>query len=631
MPPSDARSVRIAAWPALAAVCLAIGLSFFACHPGETAPEERYVSIRLNDSLSRYDSVEVLVLSAADTAKLLGRIWAGPLPQPGALPDYRLQDGENGSLAVRVRAWDTAGVLALDQLLYKVDGKPKVISLPVPASGKPGPSTALKSLVLAPGELAPAFDSARLDYAVALAYEQGTVTLTAVPVADSADIRLEGARIAAGVPSDPVDLLVGENELSVRVTVGDSSRLYSIGVTRAPRIVPPDTAKPDTTRPDTVKPDTTRPDTVKPDTTKPPVKGWKYTADVDVNVKSLGLSQGTVLRNFPLLIRLNKQEFNFSEAAADGRDLRFALGGRLLDHEIARWDTAAELAEVWVRVDSIRGDTAFAPLKMFWGNPFAAPISDAAKVFSSSSGHNAVWHLSENGRGTSGEFKDATGRYHGTGAGGDTPQGPRRVEGVVGHGQAFNVYGKPTRIDLPRNFDPGEAWTFQGWVRTDDGTNTSMGVFFAKIDAASASEMRFGLNLENGDRLSVRRIGAEHITNIYLPKGSFVHLGVVFDGRAATFYVDGFQRETTSSWTQGTDAGAAACLGTESSSAIFPFTGSLDEIWFATGTRSAAWMRMAYENQRVNAYLVDINRRSVLPGPGGQIPDIPGFAESLAE
>jgi len=552
----------------------------------------------------------------------VGRVWAGPLPQPGALPDFRLPDGQSGTLVVRVKAWDSSGVLALNQILLNVDGQPKIVTLPVPASGgKPGPSAALKSLVLSPGELAPAFDSVRLDYAVNLAYEQGTVSLTAVPVSDSAEIRLEGVRIAAGVPSDPVDLLVGENELSVRVTVGESSRLYSIGVTRAPRVVPPDTARPDTTKPDTVKPDTT-----KPDTAKPPAKGWKYKAAVDVNIQSLGLGQ-IVLRGFPLLIRLDKGNFNFSEAAADGRDLRFALPGRLLDHEISRWDTAAEKAEVWVRIDSIRGDTAFTPLQMYWGNPYAAPVSDAAKVFPPSAGHNAVWHLSENGRGNSGEFKDATGRYHGTGAGGDLPKGPRRAEGVVGHGQVFNSSGKQNSIDVPRSFDPGETWRFQGWVRSDGTTN---GAFFAKIDQPSAGEMRFGLDVENGTRLALRRIGAHNVTGIYLPKGNYVHLGVVYDGRVATFYVDGFLRETSQPWTQGTDAGAAVCLGSAGSGGSqYAFTGSLDEIWFASGTRSAAWTRLSYENQRVGGYLVTVNGPTMLPGPGGQIPDIPGFAESL--
>src|SRR5690606_22094724 len=160
----------------------------------------------------------------------------------------RLQDGESGPFTVRVKAWNEEGDLALDQLLLKVDGKPTVVALPVPppGSGRRGPSTALNSLIFSPGKLAPDFDSARRDYSVTLAYEQSAVTVTAVPATDSAEIRLEGVRIAAGEASDPVDLLVGENEISVRVTVGDASRLYSIGVTRAPRIVLPDTSKPDT-------------------------------------------------------------------------------------------------------------------------------------------------------------------------------------------------------------------------------------------------------------------------------------------------------------------------------------------------------------------------------------------------
>ena len=524
--------------PALPAAALALS----ACHPGETAPAERYVAVKLNDSLSRFDSVEVLILSASDTSQLVGRVWAGPLVQPVEIPDYRLQAGENRDLSVRVRAWDAEGRLELDQLIINEDGKQTVISLPIPArtSDKPAASAALKSLVLSPVGLTPIFDSAREDYTANLAYEQGSVTLMAVPVTDTAEIRLEGAKLAAGVLSEPVDLLVGENEISIRVTVGDSSRLYSVGITRAPRIVLPDTTKPDTVKPDTVKPDTSHPPV--------PVKGWKYLASVDVNVHSLGMAQGSGVRNFPLLVRLDKKNFNFSEAAGDGRDLRFALQGKLLEHEIARWDTAAEKAEVWVRIDTIRGDTAFTPLQMYWGNAFAAPVSNAAKVFTPSAGHNAVWHLNENGRGDAGEFKDATGRYSGTGDGGDAPKGPRRVDGVVGHGQSFMSYGKGNGISVPRAFDPGDKWSFQGWVRAD---GTTSGFIFAKVDLPSASEMRFALELENGVRLALRRVGADYVTNVYLPKGNFVHLGVVYDGSSGLL----LRRRISSRYLHTLDAG----------------------------------------------------------------------------
>ena len=44
---------------------------------------------------------------------------------------------------------------------------------------------------------------------------------------------------------------------------------------------------------------------------------------------------------FPLLLRLDKDSFDFKQAQADGADLRFAAAGKPLAYQIDTWDAAS--------------------------------------------------------------------------------------------------------------------------------------------------------------------------------------------------------------------------------------------------------------------------------------------------
>jgi len=106
------------------------------------------------------------------------------------------------------------------------------------------------------------------------------------------------------------------------------------------------------------------------------------------------LPAGTAVENFPVLVRLDKDGFNFAEAEGGGADLRFAAGDRPLAYQIETWDAAAGTASVWVRVPSIQGH-ARQELKMYWGRPGAPSESSGAAVFNRANGFLSVWHMDE--------------------------------------------------------------------------------------------------------------------------------------------------------------------------------------------------------------------------------------------
>lgn len=605
--PARPRSRRHGLRGLAAALALAFaGLLLVHCHP-ETAPaEQKFVTVKLDDSLSKYDRVEVIILVAGDTSLQVGKAFDGRMAAPTAIPSYRLADGESRPLAIRVRGYDSSGRLVHDQLISKQDGKqviasllppsviPKPDTLPKKTDTLPprkAPSPRLKALSVSPGTLAPAFDSLTDDYTVSLTYEQTSVILTLVPETDSATILVEGVPVQNGLPSDPFEMQVGGNELGIRVTAGDSSARYSIKVDRAQFVDPLDT--------------------VAYEKWAVAYRDWKYKADVGVNVMQLGLAGREP--GFPLLVRLTRENFVFSQAYPNGRDLRFVHGGKLLDHETTRWDTSAGVADIFVRIDTVKMDAPFEPVTLYWGNPSATDLSDGRRVFEVGGGFSGVWHLSENGEGRAAEYKDAVGRNHGRGGGGSAKATPRRSQAVVGYGQNFNFGNNASYIDLYRTFDPGESeWTFQAWVKTE---GNAKGVLFHKGDSWQAGQQRFQVAFQSSaaQQLAVLREGNERPTNTFLPRNVFVHLGITYDGRSFTVYVDGYQRETHI-WTQGgfphglTSIGAACMPATN---ATDHFDGIVDELWFSERKRSAAWMRLTHENQKPSSYLVTVSNRVV--------------------
>jgi len=105
------------------------------------------------------------------------------------------------------------------------------------------------------------------------------------------------------------------------------------------------------------------------------------------------LPAGTSVEGFPLLVRLDKDFFDFSSAQTQGQDIRFSTpAGAALPYQIEQWDANKGTASIWVRIPKIKGN-ARQEIKVRWGNSGAKSKSDGKAVFDKSNGHLAVWHM----------------------------------------------------------------------------------------------------------------------------------------------------------------------------------------------------------------------------------------------
>lgn len=152
--------------------------------------------------------------------------------------------------------------------------------------------------------------------------------------------------------------------------------------------------------------------------------GWCHARRLFLNTCASGAGIAGNVLNFPVLIRLTKNNFNFSEAQSNGNDIRFAKqDNTVLSYEIERWDPVAGVAEAWVKVDTVFGNDSAQCITMYWGNPQVISASNGAAVFDTGNGFQGVWHMNQ---AAGAPVRDATyNNYVGTRYG-QTPLAPWR-------------------------------------------------------------------------------------------------------------------------------------------------------------------------------------------------------------
>jgi gliding motility-associated-like protein len=87
----------------------------------------------------------------------------------------------------------------------------------------------LNSLIASAGTFSPSFSSTKLNYVVPVSSTTTTITFT--PTAD-ATITVNGSAVTSGSPSQSINLSDGANPVTIIVTSGDSTKTYTINVTK---------------------------------------------------------------------------------------------------------------------------------------------------------------------------------------------------------------------------------------------------------------------------------------------------------------------------------------------------------------------------------------------------------------
>ena len=315
-----------------------------------------------------------------------------------------------------------------------------------------------------------------------------------------------------------------------------------------------------------------------------PYDGWRHGASIFLvtTADGAGLPAGEVVHDFPVLIRLRADSFDFSQARSGGEDLRFATtDGSPLAYQIEDWSPDRGEASVWVRVPVIKGD-ATQEVRVFWGRDEVAGESSGRAVFNESNGYLSVWHL---GAGVDDEV--------GTVA--STDAGTTAVAGVIGAARHLaggkGVFGGEAIAGYPVG---AGSHSSEAWFRPETPNVTVMAW------GNEEGQGKVMMNFRSPPHVAMECYfsGADVKGRSRVPVGDWVHVMHTYEKGNSRLYVNGVL--------DGVSEGPSAPLKIREPARLwlggwyhnYTFVGDLDEVRVSKVVRSAAWVRLQYENQK---------------------------------
>jgi len=310
-------------------------------------------------------------------------------------------------------------------------------------------------------------------------------------------------------------------------------------------------------------------------------KGWRHSGSIYLLTTPEGanLEASASVDDFPLLVRLHKDFFPFSETKANGEDLRFAtVDGKAMAYEIDQWDPAGGTAAIWVRIPHIKGN-ATQELKLYWGNADAASESNAAAVFNESNGYLSVWHMND-------PVKDVVGTLRSSDA------GTTASAGIIGRGRHFAGKKGIFCGDKIANY-PSAAGSHstEAWFRAEKPNATLIG--WGNEGGGRGSKVR--MQFRSPPHVHIDSDFADVNGASRLPMGEWVHVVHTYRKGEGKIYINGRL-----------DGSANPLLAIKIPARLwiggwyhnYDFVGDMDEVRISKVARSAEWVKLQFENQK---------------------------------
>jgi autotransporter-associated beta strand protein len=334
---------------------------------------------------------------------------------------------------------------------------------------------------------------------------------------------------------------------------------------------------------------------------------WGFSRNITISTS--GITTTNCL-GFPLLVRLTSTTFDFNQARDSGQDIRFSKSnGVRLPYQIERWNKASNLAEIWVRVDTVYENNSSQYIKMYWGKSGVSSKSNSTNVFDTTNGFQAVWHLDE----SAGNVNDATINSYNASRSGNVAQ----TTGGVGYGQVFDGTDDLFTVNNLTKVLFGTVFTASAWIYIPNSV-TSAGALWSQSDGDAtweAQETQFFLGANSTGSSQQGRYpqlvghsrGWVNPTNA-LTTNAWNYVTVVYrqSDNTRQIVVNGVSETlTNTTYGGGTDPGTTFVIGDKISTDVNnDFNGSLDELRLENVVRSSDWIKLCYETQKSSPTIV---------------------------
>ena len=315
-------------------------------------------------------------------------------------------------------------------------------------------------------------------------------------------------------------------------------------------------------------------------------QGWRNSGAITIITTPEGadLPASASEKDFPVLVRLHEDLFDFSQAKAKGEDIRFSAEGKPLAYQIEEWDVAKGVASIWVRIPAIKGN-ARQEIKLYWGKADATSESNGAAVFNESNGYLCVLHLSD----PADPVKDEVGTVSPADA------GTTASAGIIGQGRHF---------DARKGINCGENITAFPAGASDHSSEA-----WFRAEAPNAIAVAWG-NEHGQGKVTMRVASPPHVQmecyfsgadvsgGSAIPIGGWVHVAHTYRKGDSRVYVNGRL--------DGVSARTDAPLAIKNPARMYVggwyddyrFVGDIDEVRISKVVRSADWVKLEYENQK---------------------------------
>jgi len=281
------------------------------------------------------------------------------------------------------------------------------------------------------------------------------------------------------------------------------------------------------------------------------------------------------------------------------------------------------VAEIWVRIDTIFADSSSQMIWMYSGNNDAQSLSDGTKVFGSANGYRSVWHLGENT--TSSVVGDAVGSFDGVLKSVETANFTESVSSpnIIGNGFEFPDWTQKNWIDLGPDkafLNDLEEFTFSLWVNLYSSKVKYPNIIALSIydDGGVPRDSRILMHLKNDSlHLLVRSLdNADQLRGISIDPGVSLEqwnyiTGVInLAADSMKVYMNGSPLKSIKADFQQNkmDSGNSTlgAIGATDNGLNNYFAGKLDEIRLENTARSEEWVKLCYENQKMDGNLITI-------------------------
>lgn len=296
-------------------------------------------------------------------------------------------------------------------------------------------------------------------------------------------------------------------------------------------------------------------------------------------------------KDFPLLVRLDKDFFDFSQAKPGGEDIRFTTSnGTPMPYQIEQWDAAGGTASIWVRIPTIQGNTR-QEIKLYWGNANAVSESSGKAVFNKSNGYCSVLHMND-------PMADEVGTLANI-----MNHGATLSEGPIGQSRHFTdgqyIHCGDSVTGFP---SANQDMTTQAWIRAE---RHGWAVDWGHPGGAQENGLRMlnppaimnacWLNGVQGD--SMRKLGR------------WYHCVVAYCQGEMLLYVNG-EQDGSKTFRLNVPESVYMRIGKRHNvpnhgyGLLSCWYGDVDEVRISKVARSADWITMEYENQKPMQTLV---------------------------